>query len=346
LRGDRFGDIGALAGAGWEAAVPTLELLSHMMLYANPAVHCRVRNLAARNFPGGGLSAYRQVFEEVSDSLLDGLEDSGFDLIADYARPFSVRAIAGMFGMTAEERDTFRSWWYECMAALKDALAELPADPAVAARLDELTAQLRGYIAREVRRGHGVVAALAAAEHEGTRMTEDELLANCILLLSVGQDSVRHVIGTAMLALARHPQEYRKLREDRTLLESAVEEFLRFESPVQSVGRRAEEDTEIGQKPISRGEHVLLMLGAANRDPAQFQAPDCLDIARSPNRHLAFAYGPHFCLGAAIARMELQVAIGALLERMPELRPDCARLEWDTHRSSRGLAKLPMRRAA
>src|SRR6185369_10317079 len=155
-----------------------------------------------------------------------------------------------------------------------------------------------------------ILSAMIAAEEQGDRLSEDELLANCILLFSAGHETTVNLIGNGLLALLRHPEQKQLLQEDPNLIQSAVEEFLRYDGPVQLTGRGAKEDVEIGGKRILQGERVMTVLAAANRDPAQFPDPDRLDIRRENNYHLAFGQGIHFCLGASLARAEGQIAIG------------------------------------
>jgi cytochrome P450 len=187
-----------------------------------------------------------------------------------------------------------------------------------------------------------LLSAMIAAEEQGDRLSEEELLANCILLFSAGHETTVNLIGNGMLALLRHPGECQKLRENPTLIQSAVEEFLRYEGPVQLTGRGALEDLEIGGQKIRKGERVFTILAAANRDPAQFPNPDQLDITRSDNRHLAFGHGIHFCLGAALARLEAQSAIGTMIQRLPHLTLQSDTLQWRPAFTLRGLQALPV----
>src|SRR3990170_3478914 len=173
-------------------------------------------------------------------------------------------------------------------------------------------------------------------------LSEQEMLATCILLLVAGNETTTNLIGNGTLALLRHPGQMQKLREEPSLIQTAVEEFLRYDGPVQGTGRLAMEELEIGGRKIEKGQLVLTLLAAANRDPEQFPNPDELDITRRENRHVAFGYGIHFCLGAPLARMEGQIAINTLVQRVPEPRLASDRLEWGGSFILRGLKGLPI----
>jgi cytochrome P450 len=183
---------------------------------------------------------------------------------------------------------------------------------------------------------------LIAAEDQGDRLSEGELLVTCILLFVAGHETTVNLIGNGLLALLNHPDQLAKLRADRTLLPSAVEELLRYDSPVQRTGRITNTDVKLDGRRIPKGSLVITALGAANRDPVHFPDPDRLDIRRRDNRHIAFGFGIHFCLGAPLARLEGQIAIGTLLRRMPELRLAPSTLEWRESSTLRGLKRLPV----
>ncbi len=180
------------------------------------------------------------------------------------------------------------------------------------------------------------------AEHDGDRLTDEEIVANCILIMVGGQETTTNLIGNGMLSLLRHPDQLEKLQADSSLIPSAVEELLRYESPIQHTTRVAHEDTELGGKTIRKGQTVIAVMGAANRDPEQFPDPDRLDICRQDNRHVAFAYGSHFCFGAPLARLEGQVAFETMLRRMPNLRLEPGSLTWRGNLDLRGLTALPI----
>jgi cytochrome P450 len=181
-----------------------------------------------------------------------------------------------------------------------------------------------------------------AAEDAGEKLSQEELMSTCILLLVAGTETTTNLIGNSIYALLRNPGQMRRLREDPSLIETAVEEFLRYETPVQLTGRVAGEDVEIRGKRIRQGQPVGLLMGAANRDPDEFKHPDQLDIGRTPDRHSAFSFGPHYCVGSPLARLEAQVAITTLLERMPKLQLRTSDFEWRDTLNNRGLKTLPV----
>jgi pimeloyl-[acyl-carrier protein] synthase len=184
---------------------------------------------------------------------------------------------------------------------------------------------------------------MIAAEEQGDRLSEEELLANCILLFGAGHETTVNLIGNGTLALLRHPEQLAKLQANPDLIESAVEECLRYESPVQMTGREAKQDIEIGGTRITAGERLFTLIGAANRDSLQFPDPDQFDITRANNKHLAFGHGIHFCLGASLARLEGQIALGALVRRLPTLTLATDSLQWRDAFTLRGLQSLQVK---
>jgi cytochrome P450 len=187
-----------------------------------------------------------------------------------------------------------------------------------------------------------LLSALIAAEEAGDKLSEGELISTCILLFIAGHETTVNLIGNGLLALLRHPDQLRLLREEPALITSAIEELLRYDSPVQATARVASEDVELGGQLVPKGAILVCGIGAANRDPAHFPDPDCLDIRRRDNRHLSFGFGIHFCLGAPLARVEGQVAIGTLLRRRPRLELATDTPEWRESSTLRGLKALPL----
>jgi cytochrome P450 len=203
---------------------------------------------------------------------------------------------------------------------------------------------VRGWIGeRHTAPGDDLISGLIAARERDDALNEDELVSTCVLLLAAGHQTTLHGIGNATLALLRHPHAQDALRADPAGLATAVEELLRYDGPLQRVWRTARTDLELGGQRIRSGDDVVLVLGAANRDPAVFPEPDRLDIGRRDQRHLAFGHGAHFCLGAALARLEIRVAVGRLLERLPPLKLASDALEWRSGSMVRGLRALPVR---
>ena len=314
------------------------------VLNSDPPVHTRLRGLLNRAFTPRAIEGLRPRIEEIAASLLiDADAATGrFDVATGFAQPLPIIVIAELLGVPAEDRDRFKRW----SVAIARATDVLNA-PAVLAAAREATRELVAYmdaVVAERRRAPGadILTALAAAEEEGDRLSHDELLAFSILLLLAGHETTTNLIGNGLLALAARPELVARLRGDRSLLAPAVEELLRYDSSVQGVVRFARRRTELRGRTIEQGAALLPMVGAANRDPAQFPDPDDLDLARSPNRHLAFGRGIHFCLGAPLARLEGEIAFRALLDRFPEPRIAEGGVERSGTLLLRGLGRLEL----
>ncbi|PYO24055.1 MAG: cytochrome P450 [Candidatus Rokuibacteriota bacterium] len=316
------------------------------MLFRDPPDHTRLRALVSKAFTPRVVEEMRGRIQEIVDALLDRAQDVGrMDVIADLAYPLPLIVICEMLGVPTENRDLFRRWSVDIARSL-DAIA-LPTEPEVIERgtaaRHALADYFRGLIAERRRRPKAdLLSDLIAAEEQGDKLTEGELMATVLLLFVAGHETTVNLIGNGMLALLRHPAELRALRADPGLIGSAVEELLRYDGPVQRTGRMPNTDVALGGRTIRKGALVLGLIGAANRDPAHFPDPDRLDITRGDNRHLAFGWGIHFCLGAPLARLEAQIAILALVRRLPRLALATARLEWRRASTLRGLTALPV----
>jgi pimeloyl-[acyl-carrier protein] synthase len=314
------------------------------MLTADPPLHTRLRGLVNKAFTPRAVERLRPRIQEIVDELLDAVAGSGrMDVIADLAYPLPVIVIAEMLGVSPDDRAQFKRWSTDIAATTGGPL--MGAD--VLQRADQSAIALAEYFERVIaeRRREprdDLLSGLIAAEEQGQVLSDEELLATCILLLVAGNETTTTLIGNGVLALLRHPEQMRILRDDPSLIRSAVEEILRYDPPVQGTGRVALADTEIGGKRIEKGQLLLTLLAAANRDPEQFPNPDELDVTRSENRHLAFGYGIHFCLGAPLARLEGQIAINGLLRRLPEPRLATDDLQWGGSFILRGLKSLPI----
>ena len=318
------------------------EALHHSMLFADPPDHTRLRNLVSKAFTPRIVEAQRAHVAAVVGELLDAVESrTAFDVIRDFAYPLPVTIIAGILGVPPEDREHFKRW-SDDLALLLDpfvpeAVFERAQDSALA-----LYEYLRGvFAARRRAPRDDLVSALLAAEEQGDVLSEVELFATCALLLGGGHETTTNLIGNGILTLARHPNERDRLARDPGLLRTAIDELLRYESPTQVTARVASETCTIGSTTIRAGDLVVLGLGAANRDPEVFRDPDRLDLGRTDNRHLALSSGPHACLGAALARLEGQIAIGTLLARHPRLHVDADVPDWHPTVVSRGLRTLP-----
>ena len=333
-----------------EKMAPIFRIFSNMMLVSDPPSHTRLRSLANKAFTPRVVEGMLSHIQATVDQALDGVESTGrMDVISDLAYPLPVTVICDMLGVATEDQDQFKSW-ADDLATFLGRIRNLAEIVEVAQRsaLDMID-YLRG-ITRECRQKprDDLISALVAAEEEGGVFSEDELFSMFVLLQIGGHETTTNLIGNGTLALLQNPEEMQKLRNDPSLIETAVEEFLRYHSPIQTTGRIALEDLEIGGKRISKGQAIGTYIGAANRDPARFPDPDGLDITRQENRHLGLAFGPHFRLGAALARIEGQIAIGTMLRRVEQLRLEPplsaeGRLEdfpWRQNPTFRGLKSL------
>jgi cytochrome P450 PksS len=315
------------------------DVLQKSMISADPPDHGRLRRRVQRVFSPQGMEVLRERVQAIADELLDRVAERGqMDLIADYAFPLPVTVIAELLGVPSEHRERFRRW--------SRAILNVTADPADLERGRTAIRELQGYfrevLAEREKSPRGDIASLLG---EAGELSPDERLAMMFLLLVAGHETTVNLIGNSMLALFRNPDERRRLAEDPAIVASAVEEMLRFESPAEmSSIRFALEDFEIAGTRIPAGEAVVAGILSANRDEAEFAEPDRLDLTRAPNRHIAFGFGIHFCLGAPLSRVEGAVAFPALLRRLPNLRlavpPDS--LRWSERLILRGIQAMPV----
>jgi cytochrome P450 len=345
LRDPRFGR------AGFDAFMhhafgpgPLFESFQRSMLFLDPPDHTRLRGLATRAFTPRAVERLRATIQTLVGQLLDDLAASGGgDLVAAFAYPLPMRVICELMGVPPDDREEFRVWTDAVGRSLQftTMTPEILADGNEAA--DCLTQYFRALVAkRRIKPRDDLLGALIAAEDEAGRLTEDELLATAILLFVAGHETTVNLIANGTLALLRHPDQWQLLRDDPALIRPAVEELLRFESPVQFVSRVALADAEVGGVPIPAGRIVSMSIGSANRDPGRFPDPDRLNIRRADNQHLSFAAGPHYCLGAALARVEGEIAFTALAERIPDLQLATDTFSWRNNIVLRGVQSLPV----
>jgi pimeloyl-[acyl-carrier protein] synthase len=319
---------------------------SRDMLFRDPPDHTRLRSLVSRAFTPRVVEEMRPHIQEIVDGLLDRVEGSGgMDVIEDLAYPLPVRVICEMLGVPTSDQEVFRQWSADIARSLDAAL--FPADSGVGTRGQEASDALKEYFRSliAVRRKHpqpDLLSGLIAAEEQGDKLSEAELLSTCVLILIAGHETTVNLIGNGLLALLGNPDQLRALANDPALIQTGVEELLRYDGPVQRTSRMTMTDVEIGGKKIAKDSVVVAAIGAANRDPAVFADPERLDVARKDNRHIAFGFGIHFCLGASLARIEGQVAIGTLLRRMPALKLVSDIPEWRESSVLRGLKTLPI----
>lgn len=323
---------------------PLINVFTKWMLFRDPPDHTRLRTLVNKAFTPRAIEGLRPRIQDLVNYLLDAVEDRGrMDIMADLAYPLPVLVICELLGVPAKDRDLFKEWSGDVARTLDPIQTPEMVEKGHAV-VESMVNYFRGLIA--TLRQHpqdNILSAMIAAEEQGDRLTEDELLANCILLFSAGHETTVNLIGNGLLALFRHPEQKQLLQEQPALIQSAVEEFLRYDGPVQLTGRSVNKDLEIGGKRIHQGERVITILAAANRDPMQFPDPDRLDISRKDNHHVAFGHGIHFCLGASLARTEGQLAIGTFLRRMPHASWTQETPQWRPAFTLRGLEALPVK---
>ena len=291
------------------------------MLDLDPPEHTKIRGLVSHGFTPRSVAALEPRIRETVADLLGKVEGRRrFDLIADLAFPLPIIVIAEMLGVPPEDREQFNEW-SNTVSLIVDPLLNEQQVRQVQQAVDEVFNYFEA-VAEERRRNpqDDLVSALVTAEVDGERLERDDLLVNLLLVLVAGNETTRNLIGNGTLALLRNPDELQRLGDDPVLLNGAVDEFLRFDSPVQLDGRVAREPVELRGKRISPGQRVLCLLGAANRDPEAFPDPDRLDVGRSAGNHLSFGRGIHYCLGSPLAKLEALVAFEALLPRLGGLR--------------------------
>ncbi|GAA1809318.1 cytochrome P450 [Actinomadura chokoriensis] len=321
------------------------QFFAGTMLAMDPPGHTRLRGLMAKAFTAARVEKLRPRVQEITDALLDGIAARGeADLIEDLAVPLPVQVICELLGVPASDRARFRAW--TAVLTVPALTAEARTRRRDAAR--EFNAHLIKIIAeRRARPEDDLISALIAARDGDAALTEPELLNGIVLLLIAGHETTVNLIGNGVLALLQAPGQCELLRTRPDLLPSAVEELLRYDGPVERASQRiALTDMEIAGTPIPKGAWVHVALAAADRDPAAFDDPGRLDVTRAPRRHVAFGHGLHFCLGAPLARLEGQIAIGSLLTRFPDLALAVPPADLRHHRTGsivRGLTTLPIR---
>ncbi|MFF1398458.1 cytochrome P450 [Streptomyces sp. NPDC058287] len=295
------------------------ESMLRTMLRSDPPDHTRLRRLVSKAFTARRVAELRPRVQEITDGLLDAIVPAGkAELVEDFALPLPVTVISELLGVPVTDRDDFQRWTNDMILQGAE-----PPDPA---RTDRAWRQMRSYLTgliqdKRTRPGDDLLSALIATRDEEHQLDEDELIAMAFLLLVAGYITTVNLIGSGIAALLAHPDQLQMLRDDPELLPGAIEEFLRHDGPVNpGIARFAREDVTIAGVAIPRGATVLIASAIADRDPAQFPDPDRLDITRQDNAHLAFGHGIHYCLGAPLARLEGQIAVGAVLRRLPHLR--------------------------
>jgi pimeloyl-[acyl-carrier protein] synthase len=320
-----------------------IDSLSRMMLFKNPPDHTRLRGLVSKAFTARAIEGLRGRVREIVGELLSAVREARrMDLFADFAYPLPAMVIAEMLGVPAEDRGRFRAWSRDLAPTIDPMILPDQLERAAAA-IDQFADYFSHLIAaRRAEPCADLLSAMIAAEEHGDKLSQDELVANAMLLLNAGHETTTNLIGNGTLALLRHPDQLELLRRNPTLLPGAIEELLRYDSPVQMTGRSARTERVVGGAKIEAGQPVVVLIGSANRDPERFADAERLDVRRADDEHLSFGGGSHYCLGASLARLEGQIAIGAIASELPMLRHATEELEWRETLTLRGLKALPV----
>ncbi|MGW5674735.1 cytochrome P450 [Streptomyces sp. NPDC003860] len=319
---------------------PFHTLNDHGILDLEAPDHTRIRRLVTKAFTPRTVAALEPTVRRLAAELVAGLvERGGGDLLADVAEPLPVAVIAEMLGVPEPDRHLLRPWSADICGMFELNPSRETAQKAVTASL-EFSAYLRELIAkRRTDPGDDLISALIAAHDEGDRLTEQEMVSTCVLLLNAGHEATVNTTANGWWTLFRHPEQLAALRADHALLPTAVEELMRYDTPLQMFERWVLDDVEIDGTVVPRGSELALLFGAANRDPARFAAPNALDLGRQDNPHVTFGAGIHFCLGAPLARLELAASFGELLREAPTMRM-VGEPEWKPGYVIRGVTEL------
>ena len=310
-----------LSSMNLSALNPIAKVMVRQMLFMDPPDHTRLRALASAAFTPRRVERLRFHIQEIAERLIDEvLARRRMDLIADFAAPLPAIVTAEMFGVPVTDHKQLKDWSADFAEMLGNFQHNPDRFPRVLRSVEGMTAYFRSAMREQ--REHprdGLIHAMMAAEVDGAKLTEEEIIANLIVTMVGGQETTTNLIGNGLLTLLRNRAAMEKLRADSSIIASAVEELLRYESPSQHTARLAPEDLEMGGKQIRKRQAVIAVMGAANRDPERFPDPDHLDLKRKDNRHVAFGWAAHFCFGAPLARIEGQIAFQTLLHRFPNL---------------------------
>jgi pimeloyl-[acyl-carrier protein] synthase len=335
-----------LKDLGLSQLSPVAELMVRLMLFMDAPMHTRLRGLASKAFSPARIETLKSHIDDIVRRLLDPVAERGeMDIIADLGEPLPSIVTAEMLGVPVSDTQKLKTW----SANFAEMLGNFQHNPEHAPLMVRTVEEMQGYFydaVREIRKNprEGLIHSLLTAEMDGDRFTEDEVVANTIVTMVGGLETTTNLIGNGVLTLLRNPDQMQKLRADLTLIPSAVEEMLRYESPSQHTARLAPCDRELGGKLIRKRQAVIAVMAAANHDPERFPNPERFDIARQDNRHLAFGYAAHYCFGAPLARAEGQIAMESLLRRFTNIRlSEPQTLAWRTNLGLRGLKSLKIK---
>src|SRR5438132_570394 len=321
------------AAMGLSELGPIAQMMTRHMLFMDAPANTRLRGLASMAFTPARVEVLRSHIRSILDDLMAPLLRAGrMDVIGDLAAPLPAIVTAEMLGVPTSDCDKLKAW----SADFAEVLGNFQHNPDRASRtlkcVEEMTSYFRSAIRQmRIKPREGLINAFITAEIDGDRLSEDEVIANCIVTMVGGQETTTNLIGNGVLSLVRNPEELARLRRDPSLVPSAVEELLRYESPSQHTARLAPDDVELGGRPIRKRQAVIAVMAAANRDPERFPDPDRLDVGRTDNRHVAFGWAAHFCFGAPLARMEGQIVFEAILRHLQDLALEPRPLVWRTN---------------
>jgi len=337
---DRTPSPDLMRSLGLGSIEPIAAVMVKQMLFLDPPNHTILRKLCSTAFTPRRVEALEERVLSVANRLIDAaLERGEMDVMADFAEPFPSIVFAHLMGVPEEDHAQLKAW----SADYAQMLGNFSHNPDGIAQVLKSTADMIAYFQHAIHSGSlkdGLVKSLVEAEIDGQKLTEEEVIANAIVTMVGGQETTTNLIGCGMLTLLRQPDKFAELRDRPEILDSAIEELLRYESPSQHTSRIATEDTVMGGKLIKKGTPVMAVMAAANRDPERFADPDTLDFERKDNRHMAFGWAAHFCFGAPLARMEGRIAFRLLLDRLTNLSLPEQKLEWRENLGLRGLKAL------
>ena len=323
---------------------PTVRLetlIRNWPVYRDPPAHTRLRAAPGKTFAAAEVESLRPRIQAVTDGLIkDVREQGGMEVMAEFAFHLPMLVISDILGLPSEDRTLFKRWSLDITRAVNNGTLEhmKMADPSVQEAYGYFSAIL------DARRAHSqddLISRLVSLGGDDA-FSDEEIIANCVFYVWAGHETTKTLIANGLFSLLRHPEQRRALQHDPSLIGGAVEECLRYESPVQKLGRWTRESVTVGEKTIPEGSFVVGLLGAANRDPEQFPDPERFDIRRNPNRHLGFGVGLHHCLGASLARLEAEIAINTLFKRLPNLALATDAIEWRPFTAFRSLEALPV----
>ncbi len=342
---DRFRKVGERYTSDRPAVRAVAAVLRDWLVFRDPPDHTRLRALLQKTFTPRRLEAMGARIQATIDALLDPVAERGeTDFIRDFAFPLPALVIALLLGAPAEDLEAIKTWSDRLAAYLGGSTVGRDNFAEAQGGVSKLAEYFRALLEERRRRPRDdLMSSLLRAEHEGQRLGPEEVLANCVLLLFAGHETTTNLLGNGLFHLLRHPEQLAALRAEPDLVPGAVEELLRYDGPVPATIKIATEMVTWHGRRIEAGEMVLPLLSSANRDPRRFADPDALDVRRAPNRHLAFAFGIHFCLGAPLARLEARLAFETLLRRFSHLELASGDPPWKPQIFLRGLASLPLR---